>query len=83
MSMTTWRAFLASAGDDGVELGEVHHEALTEIGERITAKVLTRFVGERLLYCEVAFETKDEPISRWEIRRIVNRLRLPPEKYIF
>ena len=81
--MNTWRAFLAAAEADDVELGEVHPEALTESGERITARVLTRFVDGRLLYCEVAFESKDDPISRWEIRRIANRLRLAPEKYIF
>jgi len=64
-------------------LGEVEHELLDESGERVTAKVLTRRLHGKLLWIEIGFQTLDDRVPRRTQRQIANRLRLPPERYVF
>lgn len=81
--MILWKDFLRKLQEDGVVLGEVEHELLDESGERVTAKVLTRRLHGKLLWIEIGFQTLDDRVPRRTQRQIANRLRLPPERYVF
>ena len=70
--------------EDGVTLSECEQEALSETGERIRAKILTRHLGEgRFLHVEIDFVDPASPVPQRTVRQIANRLRLPVEKYVF
>lgn len=81
--MIRWGRFLERLREDSVTLNTVEHEGITEDDERITTRFLSRVVDGRYLYCEVDFESLDDPVPRRKQRQIANLLRLPPEKHHF
>lgn len=80
--MLLWGRFLKILREDGVDLGESEKVALTEHGERITAKMLIRRVDDKMLWIEVDFQSPTDRFPKRTIRQVMNRLRLPPEKYL-
>lgn len=83
--MIRWREYRDMTRGDGVEWGESESEALTEDGHRFITHWLIRRVGGRLLTytIPVSITSWDASVPRYIRRQAANRLRLPPEKYIF
>lgn len=77
-----WRTLLDILSDHGVSLETTELETLTEDGERSTARFLVRWVNGRPLYHVVGFVSMDDPVPRFEVRRIAIALDLPPEVFI-
>lgn len=82
--MITWGDYLGLLTADGVEVGRSELEAIGEDGRRVTATTLVRWVDGRLYYHEVPEITDaGETVPRYVQRQVMNRLRLPPERYAF
>ena len=83
MSMIRWGEFLDMLKEDGVTLETAEHEILTEDGERFTTQFLVRWVDGQPLGYPVDISDFEDPVPKWEIRRIAIHLKLPPDRYIF
>lgn len=81
--MITWREYLDLLRKDGVSVAESEDEALSDDGERVISRFLVRVVDGEVLTSPAEFASLSSAVPRMEQRRIANRLRLPPEKYIF
>jgi len=79
----TWGWYIRVLRAEGVRLDVVEQEDLSEEGDRIVTKMLTRRVGGRLLWTEAGFGDPDEPITYYRRRQIANELRLDPTRFIF
>ncbi len=81
--MLRWGELLDRLADDGVTLETAEYDTLTQSGERFTTQFLQRWVADKPLTYVVEIESREDPVPKYEVRRIAIRLELDPEQYIF
>ena len=81
--MIRWRDYLQILAEDGVSLAESENAELDEFGQRAYSQFLVRTTGDRVLTIQDEIPGPQSVVDAPVQRQIANRLRLPPEKYIF